>query len=118
MNDWASAMAPVRAASAQPVAGVRPALSVVVPCYNEAGALVELHQRVTKVCRETVGESYELVLVDDGSRDGTWPAIASLNATDPHVVGVHLSRNFGQQLALSAGLAECRGDLTLIIDAD
>ncbi|HVO04021.1 MAG TPA: glycosyltransferase family 2 protein [Candidatus Cybelea sp.] len=94
------------------------ALSVVVPCYNEAGALGELHRRVTKVCRDTVGESYELVLVDDGSRDETWGAIASLNATDPRVVGVRLSRNFGQQLALSAGLAECRGALTLIIDAD
>jgi dolichol-phosphate mannosyltransferase len=96
----------------------RPALSVVVPCYNEAGVLAELHARVAKVCRETIGENYELVLVDDGSTDGTWGAIASLAATDRHVVGLRLSRNHGQQLALSAGLEECRGELALIIDAD
>jgi len=98
--------------------GGRRALSVVVPCYNEADALGELYQRVTRVCRENVGDDYELVLVDDGSRDGTWGAIASLNAKDSHVVGLRLSRNYGQQMALSAGLAACRGELTLIIDAD
>lgn len=96
----------------------RPALSVVIPCYNEVDVLGELHSRVARICRETVGESYELVLVDDGSRDGTWGAIASLVSADPHVAGLRLSRNHGQQLALSAGLGECRGELVLIIDAD
>jgi dolichol-phosphate mannosyltransferase len=96
----------------------RPAVSVVVPCYNEVGVLAELHARVTKVCRASVGENYELVMVDDGSSDATWGGIASLAAGDPHVVGVRLSRNHGQQLALSAGLRECRGELVLIIDAD
>jgi polyisoprenyl-phosphate glycosyltransferase len=96
----------------------RPALSVVVPCYNETGALAELHGRVTKAATAAVGDSYELVLVDDGSGDGTWGAIASLAATDAHVLGVRLSRNYGQQLALSAGLRECAGDLIFIIDAD
>jgi dolichol-phosphate mannosyltransferase len=96
----------------------RPALSVVIPCYNEADALGELHLRVAKICRETVGDSYELVFVDDGSSDGTWGGIASLVSSDRHVVGLRLSRNHGQQLALSAGLEECRGELALIIDAD
>ena len=96
----------------------RPALSVVVPCYNETGALAELHRRVGEVSRGAVGEDYELVLVDDGSADATWGAMASLAATDPHVVAVRLSRNYGQQLALSAGLRECRGELVFIIDAD
>ena len=96
----------------------RPAVSVVVPCFNEAAAIGELHLRVSKICRESVAEDFELVLVDDGSGDGTWGAIASLAATDTHVVGVRLSRNHGQQLALTAGLRECRGDLILIIDAD
>ena len=104
--------------STQDTVPVRPAVSVVVPCYNEAGAIGELHGRVSKICRETFAEDFELVLVDDGSADGTWGAIASLSATDPHVVGVRLSRNHGQQLALTAGLRECRGELILIIDAD
>jgi dolichol-phosphate mannosyltransferase len=110
-----------RAASAiaeASAAAPAPKLSVVVPCYNESAALGELHRRVSTVCRASVGEDFELVLVDDGSGDGTWGAIASLAATDPHVVGVRLSRNHGQQLALTAGLRECRGDLVLIIDAD
>jgi len=99
-------------------AAAQPAVSVVVPCYNEADAIGQLHARVSKVCRETVAENYELVLVDDGSSDQTWGSIASLAASDPHVVGVRLSRNHGQQLALTAGLRECRGALIFIIDAD
>ena len=107
-------------ASAPPISRAKPqpALSVVVPCYNEAGALAELYAWMTKAATAAVGDSYEFVLVDDGSRDGTWGAIASLAATDPHIVGVRLSRNYGQQLALSAGLRECRGALVFIIDAD
>src|SRR5690349_17434991 len=96
------------------VARARPALSVVVPCFNEAGALGHLHDRVSQVCKESIGDDYELVLVDDGSRDATWGVIASLCATDTHVVGVRPSRNHGQQLALTAGLRECRGDLIFI----
>jgi dolichol-phosphate mannosyltransferase len=118
MNE--SRLARISVPSEPPVAEpkVRPALSVVVPCYNETGALAELYDRVTKIAAATVGDSYELVLVDDGSSDGTWGAIASLAATDPHIFGVRLSRNYGQQLALSAGLHECRGELVFIIDAD
>jgi polyisoprenyl-phosphate glycosyltransferase len=95
-----------------------PALSVVVPCYNESAAIEELHRRVSRICRDAVAENYELFLVDDGSTDGTWGAIASLATTDPQVAGIRLSRNYGQQLALTAGLRECRGDLVFIIDAD
>jgi dolichol-phosphate mannosyltransferase len=109
---------PGHAEALEAASPVRPAVSVVVPCYNEAGAIGELHSRVAKICREAVAEDFELVLVDDGSSDATWGAIASLCATDPHVVGIRLSRNHGQQLALTAGLRECRGDLILIIDAD
>jgi dolichol-phosphate mannosyltransferase len=65
-----------------------------------------------------VGEDYEIVLVNDGSRDGSWAAIQKLAASDPHVVGVNLSRNHGHQLALTAGLDLCRGETILIIDAD
>src|SRR5215467_10453632 len=94
------------------------ALSVVAPCYNEFGSLPELYRRVSKVCQDHVGDTYEFVLVNDGSSDGTWSSIRSLAETDQHIVGVNLSRNYGHQLALSAGLSICRGQRILIIDSD
>lgn len=96
--------------------GVR--LSVVAPCFNEEGNLPQLLQRLTAVCRAEAGCAYEIVLVNDGSRDGTWSAIRTAAETDRHVVGVNLSRNHGHQLALTAGLTVCRGERVLIIDAD
>ncbi len=93
-------------------------LSVVVPCYNEEESLPELYRRVTAACAAAVGSAYELVLVDDGSSDRTWPLISSLSASDPHVAGVNLSRNFGHQLALTAGLSVCNGGRILVLDAD
>ena len=95
-----------------------PRLSVVVPCYNEVPNLDELHRRVRAVCVAQVGSSYEVVLVNDGSKDETWTKIVALANDDPHVVGVNLARNYGHQLALSAGLELCRGDRTLVLDAD
>jgi dolichol-phosphate mannosyltransferase len=94
------------------------ALSIVVPCFNEEACLPELHRRLSVAAREVAGEDYELVLVNDGSRDGTWPAMRTLAQSDPHVVAVNLSRNHGHQLALTAGLDLCRGKTVLIIDAD
>lgn len=93
-------------------------LSIVVPCYNEEACLHALYQRVSAAAREQVGESYELVMVDDGSRDGTWAIMQQLAATDPRVLALRLSRNHGHQLALSAGLDTCCGEQILIIDAD
>ena len=104
--------------SSSPVAGPACRLSVVVPCYNEEESVGELHRRLTAVCQASVGESYEIVLVNDGSSDRTWPAIVALSEQDKHVVGVALSRNHGHQLALSAGLTVCIGERILIIDAD
>ena len=95
-----------------------PRLSVVVPCYNEYESLSELHARVVGVCEGQVGPEYELVLINDGSTDGTWMLIQELCGRDSHVVGVNLSRNHGHQLALSAGLTIARGDRVLILDAD
>jgi polyisoprenyl-phosphate glycosyltransferase len=92
-------------------------LSVVIPCYNEEEVLAELVRRVTEVCRAT-NRSYEFILVNDGSRDQTWPMMVALAATDPHLVLVNLSRNHGHQLALSAGLSQCRGERIFILDAD
>ena len=94
------------------------ALSIVVPCFNEEACLNELHARLGSAARMAVGEDYELVLVNDGSRDASWPIMQRLSAEDPHVVAINLSRNHGHQLALTAGLDLCRGDAILIIDAD
>lgn len=96
----------------------RPTISVVVPCYNEVECLRELYQRLTSACYEIVGNNYEIVLVNDGSRDATWESIVSLALSDPQIVGLNLSRNYGHQVALTAGLERCRGDRILILDAD
>jgi dolichol-phosphate mannosyltransferase len=93
-------------------------ISIVVPCFNEEACLVELHQRLSAAARSVAGADYELVLVNDGSSDGSWPAMRRLAANDAHVVAINLSRNHGHQLALTAGLDLCRGDTVLIIDAD
>lgn len=93
-------------------------LSIVVPCFNEEACLAELHQRLGAAARKAVRDDYELVLVNDGSRDASWPMMRKLAANDAHVVAINLSRNHGHQLALTAGLDLCRGDTVLIIDAD
>jgi glycosyltransferase involved in cell wall biosynthesis len=93
-------------------------LSVVVPCFNESDGIYELHRRVSAVCKAQVGDSYEFVLVNDGSADGTWGAMKEISKRDKHVVAVDLSRNHGHQLALSAGLSVCRGQRVFILDAD
>jgi glycosyltransferase involved in cell wall biosynthesis len=96
----------------------KPALSVVIPCYNEEACLPELHRRVSAVAQSVAGDSHEIILIDDGSRDRTWTGMQALAAQDPHLMGVHLSRNHGHQLALTAGLDLASGDRILIIDAD
>ena len=96
----------------------RPYLSVVVPCFNEADGIEELHRRLSAACREVVEDAYELVLVNDGSKDATGTLLAGLARRDPHLVAVDLSRNHGHQLALTAGLSVCRGERVLVIDAD
>ncbi len=96
----------------------RPRVSVVVPCFNEEEVLAETVRRLTGACTAAVGTDYEIVFVDDGSHDRTWPLLQAFAAGDAHLVAVSLSRNFGHQLALSAGLQLCRGERILMIDAD
>jgi dolichol-phosphate mannosyltransferase len=96
----------------------RPRLSVIVPCYNEEACLEALYRRVSDAARAKVGEDFELVMVDDGSRDRTWNMLRAFAEQDGHVLALRLSRNHGHQLALSAGLDMCSGELILIIDAD
>jgi dolichol-phosphate mannosyltransferase len=95
-----------------------PALSVVAPCYNEEGSLEELYRRTAAAAEAAVGPSFEIVLVNDGSRDRTWEIMRSLAERDGRVVAINLSRNHGHQLALTAGLDLCAGERILIIDAD
>lgn len=97
---------------------IRPALSVVVPCYNEAACLDTLHARISAAARAVVGDDHEIVLVNDGSRDQSWAVMERLAASDPKLVAINLSRNHGHQLALTAGLDLCAGERILIIDAD
>ena len=96
----------------------RPYVSIVAPCYNEQESLPEFHRRVSEVCRKECGDDYEIVLVNDGSRDSTWPMMCAMAENDKHIVAVGLSRNHGHQLALTAGLNVCRGERILILDAD
>ncbi len=92
-------------------------VSVVVPVFNEEDNLEELHRRLTAVLG-SLGGPYEIVLVDDGSKDRSWTLIEALAARDPQVVGLRFSRNFGQQMALAAGLDWARGEAVVIMDAD
>jgi dolichol-phosphate mannosyltransferase len=93
-------------------------LSIVVPCFNEEGCLGELHRRLSAAAAAVVGDAYEIVLINDGSKDRTWPIMQELAEQDPHLVASNLSRNHGHQLALTAGLDLCAGERILIIDAD
>lgn len=94
------------------------ALSVVAPCCNEQDCLQEFYRRATAACERAAGGSYEIVLVDDGSRDLTWQIIQSLSETDSRVLGVRLMRNHGHQLAATVGLFAARGRRVMLIDAD
>ncbi|GAA4750391.1 glycosyltransferase family 2 protein [Sphingomonas daechungensis] len=93
-------------------------LSVVVPCFNEEACLPELHRRLSAAAQSAAGQDYELVFINDGSRDRSWDVMRQIAAADDHVVAINLSRNHGHQLALTAGLDLCRGEKILIIDAD
>lgn len=92
-----------------------PTLSIVVPCYNEEKGLPALVERVRRSCSEF---DYELILVNDGSRDSTCSVAISLSERHSEIKVVDLARNFGHQLAVTAGLEVSEGDAVVIIDAD
>src|SRR5437016_1030564 len=94
-----------------------PAFSIVVPVHNEMAGLAELHRRLAAVMDQT-GEPWELVLVDDGSQDQSTGVIAQLCAHDERVRGLSLTRNFGFQVAVTAGLDAARGGAVILMDAD
>jgi glycosyltransferase involved in cell wall biosynthesis len=92
-------------------------VSVVIPCYNEESVIQETYSRLTRSMKDT-GVEYELIFVNDGSRDNTPHLLNALSAQDPCVKIIHFSRNFGHQPAVTAGLNHCSGDYAVIIDAD
>jgi dolichol-phosphate mannosyltransferase len=95
-----------------------PALSVVVPCLNEQASLPQFIDRMVGACEAAADGSYEIIFVNDGSTDTTWSLVCAMALSRPGVVGIDLARNHGHQLAVTAGLAEARGQRVLIIDAD
>jgi dolichol-phosphate mannosyltransferase len=96
-----------------------PVLSVVVPCYNEEAVIGETHARLTGALEKLPGGvAFEVVYVDDGSRDETPRLLRELAEGDGRVRAVRLSRNFGHQIAVTAGLEHARGSAVVIIDAD
>jgi len=96
---------------------MHPVYSVIVPCYNEEAVLRETHKRLTQVLTQ-MGEAYEIVYVNDGSRDATAEILRALAGEDGHVRAVMFARNAGHQLAVTAGLDYACGDAVVIIDAD
>ncbi|HUK06801.1 MAG TPA: glycosyltransferase family 2 protein [Stellaceae bacterium] len=93
------------------------ALSVVVPVYGCAQTIRPLHERLTRVLAPLF-DNYELVFVDDRAEDGAWVILRQLAAEDSSVIACRLSRNVGQQLAITAGLAQCRGQHAVVMDCD
>ena len=106
-------------AQASPItdASTGPVFSVVVPMFNEAVGILLLHARLTAVM-DGLAEPWEVVYVNDGSRDTTLHVIEALRDRDPHVAVVNLSRNFGKEIATTAGLDHARGAAVIVIDAD
>ena len=95
-------------------------ISMVLPAYNEEEVLPQTYARFTAECPKfaELGLDYEIIFVNDGSKDKTPLLLDELAANDPHIRAVHLTRNFGHQAAISAGLTIARGDCVAIMDCD
>ncbi len=92
-------------------------ISIVIPVYNEQDSLTLLHGEIAQIAQKA-SLDVEVVFADDGSRDGSWSAIAALARQDRRVRGIRLRRNFGKAAALAAGFAAARGDIVMTLDAD
>jgi glycosyltransferase involved in cell wall biosynthesis len=92
-------------------------VSFVVPVYNEEENIPELYRELA-AAGESLGRSFEMIFIDDGSRDGSFPALSRLQASDPRVKVIRLRKNFGQTAALSAGFDRARGEIIVTLDAD
>lgn len=92
-------------------------LSIIIPCYNEELVIQETYNRLTETI-SPIEYDYELIFVNDGSKDATLSILQKLSTKDNHVKVISFSRNFGHQCAVTAGINNCNGDLAVIIDAD
>jgi glycosyltransferase involved in cell wall biosynthesis len=92
-------------------------LSIIIPVYNEADSLRELHAEIDRVC-QAQNIPAEVIFVDDGSSDTSWDVVEQLTKSDARVSGIRFRRNFGKSAALSAGMLAARGELILMMDAD
>ena len=92
-------------------------LSIILPSYNEEKMILTATERVGAIMKEA-GIDYELLFVDDGSKDQTWAMIQQAAEQDEHVVGLHFSRNFGKEAAMFAGLEKAKGDCCAVMDCD
>lgn len=92
-------------------------LSIVIPAYNEQENIPAAAKEIAAVV-SALTEEYELIFVDDGSRDGSWQTITELSQDDPHIRGLRFSRNFGKESAIFAGLKNAEGDCVAVIDCD
>src|SRR5687768_17262070 len=92
-------------------------ISIVVPVYNEKDSLAVLHEEI-RASMAKIGMQFEVIFVDDGSRDGSWEIITELAQQHPSVRGLRFRRNFGKAAALSAGFSHAKGDPILTMDAD
>ena len=92
-------------------------LSVILPSYNEEKMIAKATERMAEILQPEKID-YELLFIDDGSRDNTWAQINEAAGKDSHVVGVHFSRNFGKEAAMFAGLEQAKGDCCVVIDCD
>ncbi|MDO9121378.1 MAG: glycosyltransferase family 2 protein, partial [Anaerolineaceae bacterium] len=96
---------------------MKPVFSIIAPIFNEKGCFDELYRRISEVM-DTTGEEWEFVMVDDGSSDGSTDLIRELAKKEKRVRPVIFARNFGHQIAVTAGLDYSRGEAAIIIDAD
>jgi dolichol-phosphate mannosyltransferase len=96
----------------------RPEISVVVPVYNEEENLSELHRRLRVVLEKDLQVTYEIIFIDDGSKDNSWEIIEKLHNQNGNIKGVKFSRNFGHHIAVTAGINNVSGEVTIVMDAD
>jgi len=100
------------------MAAERNLVSLVVPCFNEEEVIEETHRRLVSLAESQSTYAFEFLFVDDGSRDNTPQLLHRIVAADPRAQALFFSRNFGHQLAVTAGIDEARGDAVVLLDAD
>ena len=93
-------------------------ISALIPAYNEEECLYELYKRVTDVLLKLENYDYEILMVNDGSKDKTLEILRDLNTKDKHLQYVNLARNYGKEIAMAAGFDYAKGDFVVILDAD